>query len=121
MADDNDRTALGLLGTRQALTVNARPLQRPGQDVLLRTAVVGGPDKEGDRRVYLTATLLGTLLDVARSSGLQRVLVDRAGVRVDLYRSATGHEYEVWTLIGGAPRPEPIPDFVRHASADRRS
>ena len=60
------------------------------------------------------------LLEVARSSPMGRVMVDRAGVRVDLYRSQTGHEYEVWTLVGQSPRPEPIPDFVAAASAQGR-
>jgi hypothetical protein len=119
MADDS-RTDLNPLDPREVLTVNRSPLQRPGQDTLLRSAVVGGPDKAGDRRVYLSAKLLGTLLEVARASAMQRVVVDRAGVRVDLYADGRGHEYEVWTLVGADPRPEPIPDFVRMASADHR-
>ena len=113
-------TDLNPLDTRDALTVNASPLQRPGQDTLLRTAVVGGPEVGGDRRVYLSRQLLGQLLDVARSSAMGRVVVGRAGLRVDLYRRADGHEYEVWTLIGDPPKPEGVPDFVRYASADWR-
>jgi len=119
MADDT-RTDLNPLDPRAVLKVNARPLQQPGQDTILRTAVVGGPDKAGDRRVYLSARLLDDLLARARSSPMQRVVVDRAGLRVDLYADARGHEYEVWTLIGADPRPEPVPDFVRMASADHR-
>ena len=115
-----DHTDLNLLSPANVLQVNASPLQRPGQDELIRTATVGGLDAGGDRRVYLSTTLLGKMLEVARSSGMQRLVVDKAGVRVDLYRQQNGHEYEVWTLIGCAPRPEPIPDFVRAAAAGGR-
>jgi hypothetical protein len=108
MGKDNG-TNLNPLDPRAVLTVNASPLQRSGGDVLLRTAVVGGPEKEGDRRVYLSSTLLAKLLEVARSSTMGRVQVDRAGVRVDLYKQPDGHTYEVWTLVGADPRPEPLP------------
>jgi hypothetical protein len=119
MADD-DPTDLNPLSPAGVLHVNASPLQRPGQDTLLRTAVVGGPDAGGDRRVYLSATLLGKLLEVARSSAMGRVVVGHAGLRVDLYRRDDGHEYEVWSLVGDQPVPERVPDFVRYASADWR-
>lgn len=107
MADDP--TDLNPLDPRDVLAVNGSPLQRPGADALLRTAVVGGPDRAGDRRVYLSSVLLGRLLEVARSSPMGRVQVDRAGVRVDLYRRGDGHEYEVWTLVGADPKPEAVP------------
>lgn len=112
-------TDLNPLNPRNIMEVNSRPLQPGTGDTLVRTAVVGGPEKGGDRRVYLSVKLLAQLLDCARSSNMQRVIVDRAGVRVDLYRAAGGHEYEVWTLIGANPRPEPIPDFVKAASGGR--
>lgn len=116
----DDKTNLNPLDPRAVLTVNASPLQRPGADQIVRTAVVGGPNKPGDRRIYLSVATLSQLLDVARSSAMQRVQVDRAGVRVDLYRSDTGHEYEVWSLVGQDPRPETVPDFVRYADSRHR-
>jgi hypothetical protein len=106
-------TDLNPLDPREALSVNGSPLQRAGADTLLRTAVVGGPDRPGDRRVYLSSALLGQLLEVARSSPMGRVQVDRAGVRVDLYRRGDGHEYEVWTLVGADPKPEAMPAALR--------
>lgn len=117
-ADDN--TDLNPLDPRAVLTVNASPLQRPGADTLLRTAIVGGPDKPGDRRIYLSVATLSHLLDVARTSPMQRAIVGHAGVRVDLYVTPHGHEYEVWQLVGSQPKAEPVPDLVRFASADWR-
>ena len=112
MADDTELGG-GPLDPRNVLTVNRSPLQRPGGDKLLRTAVTGGPSKGGDRRVYLSVDLLAQLLEVARSSTMRRVQVDRAGVRVDLYQRPDGHRYEVWTLVGCKPRPEDLPAGVQ--------
>lgn len=114
---------LGYLHPNEVLKVNKRPLQPPGRDELLRTAVVAGPEMAGDRRVFLSVDLLTRLLDTARSSATRRVQVDRAGIRVDLYRNASGHQYEVWTLIGADPKPEALPrgfqQFVDNTRADR--
>lgn len=105
----------GILDPRNALKVNRSPLQQPGKDTLIRTATVAGPDAGGDRRIFLSADLLGQLLDVARSSLTRRVQVDRAGVRVDLYQRPDGHQYEVWTLIGADPKPEGLPPGLQSA------
>ena len=112
MPDHADETDLNPLDPREAIRVNASPLQSPGRDELVRTAVVGGPELPGDRRVYLSARLLEELLDVARSSSNMRAQIDGAGVRVDLYRDGSGHHYEVWTLVGRRARPEPLPEVV---------
>jgi hypothetical protein len=104
--NDEDR---GVLDPRDVLTVNRRPVQIPGRDRCIRTSTVGGPEKGGDRRFYLSRELLADLLERARSSPVGRVQVDRAGVRVDLYERPDGHTYEVWTIIGADPRPEPMP------------
>jgi hypothetical protein len=98
-----------LFSPRTVVQVNERPLQRPGLDRLVRTATVGGPDQQGDRRVFLSAPLLEQCLRVARSSSTGRCALDRAGVRIDLYEDGKGHTYEVWTLIGIGPKPEPLP------------
>ena len=110
----SDQTDLNPLDPRGALAINARPLQSPGLDRLLRTATVAGPEVGGDRRLYLSATLLGSLLDVAKSSPTRRVRLDRVGLRVDLYLDGRGREYEVWTLIGAPPTPEDLPDAIRN-------
>ena len=101
-----------LLHPKIAPEVNRSPLQPGNTDTLLRTATLGGPEKPGDRRVYLSSPMLAKLLDIASSSPMGRVQVDGAGVRVDLYESG-GHQYEVWTLIGGTPKPEPMHSAIR--------
>ena len=109
-------TDLNPLNPRHALRVNERPIQTPGIDRKIRTATVAGPEVGGDRRLYLSATLLAQLLDVARSSPTRRVQIDRVGLRVDLYSDPRNREYEVWTLIGAPPSPEPLPDAIRNFS-----
>ena len=119
----NFTKGLGYLHPKEVMKVNERPLQPPGRDTLLRTVVVAGPELAGDRRVFLSVDLLARLLETARSSPVRRVQVDRAGIRVDLYREHGGHQYEVWTLIGADPKPEPLSrgfqQFVDNSRADR--
>lgn len=107
-------TDLDLLDPRGALSVNENPIQSPGLDRRLRTATVAGPEVPGDRRLYLSASLLDSLLDVAKASPTKRVRLDRVGLRVDLYLDERGSEYEVWTLIGAPPRPEDLPPAIRN-------
>lgn len=111
MADE--KTDLTLFDPARVIAVNERPLQMPGLDTLLRTAVLAGPDVGGDRRVFLSRELLAQCLAVAEASPVGRAQIDQAGLRVDLYRDASGHEYEVWTLVGRGPRPEPLPSSLR--------
>lgn len=101
-----------LFDARHVISVNDRPIQHPARDRLLRSVVVGGPDLPGDRRVFLSADLLGRCLDVARSAATGRAMLTHAGVRVDVYARADGHTYEVWTLTGYGPQPEPLPDVI---------
>lgn len=109
----SDQTDLTLFDPARLIAVNEKPLQRPGRDTLLRTAVLAGPDVGGDRRVFLSRELLAHCLAVAESSPVGRAQIDRAGLQVDLFRDSSGHEYEVWTLIGRGPRPEQLPSRLR--------
>jgi hypothetical protein len=103
MASETD---LERLLNKDVMKVNNNPLQPTAGLTLLRSAVVGGPDLEGDRRVFLDRKLLMQLAEIAASSPSQRVQVDRAGIKVDLYRESSGHTFEVWTLVGLPPKPE---------------
>lgn len=91
------------------LTVTDRPLQFPGRPTLLRRAALAGPETAGDRRVLLDRETLRRCLAAAEASPLGRAQIDRVGLIVELYRDASGHEFEVWTLSGLAPRPEALP------------
>lgn len=105
-----DPTDLTLFDPRRVVAINERPLQSAGhRDALIRTATLAGPDEGGDRRVFLSRELLRRCLDVAEASPVGMARLDQAGLRVDLYRAPDGHTYEVWTLLGRGPRPEPLP------------
>lgn len=92
--------------------VNTNPVQRPGGHKLVRSARLGGPAEPGDRRLYLHASHLGRLLDIARSSPTMQVEMRKVGLRVDLYEDEHGHRYEVWAFESVEPRPEQPPDGV---------
>lgn len=113
MNDDETRDGSDLFDPRIVMQINRTPIQRPGVDRHVRTAMVGGPELPGDRRVYLSADLLGRCLKVAKASPTGRVLLTHAGIRVDLYEDGTGHPYEVWTLVGYGPKPEPAPPWLQ--------
>ncbi len=124
MSFDNDKAAKrvrDMLDPHNVMQINASPLQMPGRDKLLRTSTLCGPELAGDRRLYLSVQMLAELLEVARSSPMSRVRVNRVGVRVDLHVDNSGHEYENWTLIGANPRPERMPngitEFVQRTKA----
>ena len=97
-------------GDRLRLDVTYNPIQRSADgDRLLQIASFGGPDSGRDCRFYLDRKVLQELLDIASHSGTQRVVINRAGVKVQLYADRNGHQYEVWTLIGDPPKPERNP------------
>ena len=88
------------------IEINNRPLQTSTTDKLLKTVVVGGPSKEGDRRMYLDRPTIAVLNEIAQSSIVQRAQINRCGMQVCLYQRPDGHQYEVWTIIGLKPVPE---------------
>lgn len=88
------------------ISINTNPIQPGNGNTLLKTVTVAGPDKEGDRRFYLDKKTLLQLAEIASSSILQRVQINRAGIQVQLYQSKNGHTYEVWKIVGLEPVPE---------------
>lgn len=101
-----------LFDPRSIISVNENPEQRPGFDRCLRSVVVAGPDVPGDRWAYLSVKLLTECLAIARASATRRARIARVGVRIDLYQRKNGTTYEVWTLVGADPKPEPLPTFL---------
>lgn len=95
---------------KDLIDVNTSPLQVSAEHNCIKTVTVAGPSKEGDRRFYLDAKTLQELLDIAKSSIVQRVQIDRAGVQVKLFQRKDGHTYEVWKIVGLQPKPESTMD-----------
>lgn len=91
---------------KDLVSINENPLQTHAQHTVIKKVTLAGPSKEGDRRIYLDKKTLLKLADIASSSLVQRVQINRAGVEVKLFQRPDGHTYEVWTLIGLEPVPE---------------
>lgn len=84
-----------------------RPFQPPGQDVVVREVCVPVDVDHGlDVRCYLHADDLQKLLDLARASRTQRVVVHGAQVRLVDYRGGDGHVYTALTFRGRIAEPE---------------
>lgn len=92
------------------ININNRPLQSSSTDKLIKEVTVGGPNKEGDRRMYLDKATASFLCEVANSSIMQRAQINRVGMKVSLYENAQGHQYEVWSIVGLKPVPESTMD-----------
>ena len=82
------------------------PIQRgPDYPEILQERDIGGPEDHADRRLILDVPLLTELLEVARSSLSQRVVIHRVGLRVQVVDNGQ-HRWEHIRLIGLAPEPE---------------
>jgi hypothetical protein len=89
--------------------INEKPIQRPGKHQLLRELQIGGPTQDLDTRMFLEVKDLAMLLEVARCSPMQRVVLNRVGVHVKVWQTPAGHNYETWELISLKPKPEGAP------------
>lgn len=76
---------------------------------VLSDVVYGGPESEplADRRLYIEVNALEALLEAARKSPTQRVVLHHAGLRVRRVLDG-GHALEVLTIVGSRPEPEPF-------------
>lgn len=113
MSDDpSSAAALAATWDPNLIRIVERPLQLPGRPTLLRRTEVGGPDSLADRRLLLSREALRRCLAAAEASPLGRAQLDRVSLVVELYRDASGHQFEVWTINGLGPRPEELPPLV---------
>ena len=92
---------------KDRIVQNLMPLQ-DGKDDILVEFELGGPKSNRDVRLYLEVEVLALLLEVARSSDMRRVVIDKAGIKIRLRRDQNGHMYETLHLSGLKPRPENI-------------
>ena len=83
---------------------------QPGHtDQLMGEKTIGGPLAGKDVRLYLDANTLAHLLDVARTSNVRRCQINGVGVKIRLWCTASGHQYETWQIVGLQPVPEDSP------------
>ena len=98
---------------RRVVLDGAGPGQVEGRrDLLVHERVLGGPSVPLDTRLILSRADLEGLLAVARESLTGRVVVERCGLRVRVWRTDGGHQYETWTLLGAQAVAERAP-FLR--------
>ena len=93
------------LGGIPVINVNNSSLQRPGKHRLVRSVKLGGQEAGQDRRLYLHRRELEKLLEMANQSISGRVVLDMVGLKVELWSTPSGHQYETWTFEG-IPKPE---------------
>ena len=99
--------------TLQELVVKDTPIQIAGQDECLREYILGGPESLRDVRMILDAEVLDHLLQLAKQSKTNRVIMHGAGIHLKVRRSRTGHVYETLHLTGLKPVPEVPPDKIQ--------
>jgi hypothetical protein len=94
--------------------VNTSPVQDPNLDPVLKEYMIGGPNVDSDVRFIIDVQTLEYLLSVARKSQTQRVVVNRAGVRIKVCRSVKScHVYETIHIDGSRPYPEQAPNSLK--------
>lgn len=109
------------------LAADARPTPRPASDLppdlAGRPVSTGGGHghvgrttyrpQVGEARTFLDRHVVDLCLRRAEASLVGRALLDAVGLVVDVYQGIEGVDagvrYEVWTLLGTEPRPEPSP------------
>tara|TARA_E500000331_G_scaffold161471_1_gene156495 strand:+ start:623 stop:982 length:360 start_codon:yes stop_codon:yes gene_type:complete len=93
----------------RSLKINDTPLQIAGEDQVVREYTLGGPKCGRDVRMLIDRKVLEHLLDVAKSSNCNRVVLHGAGIKMKVRRSSSGHVYETLHLVSHLPVPEQLP------------
>lgn len=91
----------------RASVVDVPVLQRPSLGGLEIIRKVRFPDEDvaKDRRLHIDVRALEHLLAIARSSGLNRVVIHGVAIEVEVIATPHGHVFESWALTG-YPVPE---------------
>lgn len=93
----------------QLMEVNSNPLQRGGlRPELIREVYVPARQHSFDTRWIMDAKLLEHLLDLAKASSTNRVVVHHATIRVRKWRDPSGHMFETYSIVGSGAEPEPF-------------
>ena len=67
-------------GDSRTLDSDISPLQLPNQDKILRHYTLGGPQSDRDVRMYLELADLEKLVEIAKKSTINRVVLPKAGL-----------------------------------------
>ena len=102
-----------LNGDTRAVKKNTMPLQRAGQDRILRHYTLGGPNCDRDVRMYLELADLEHLVKIAKQSRSKRVILPRAGIKVVVRQSHGGHVYETFHIESLLPVAEVPPVSIQ--------
>tara|TARA_B100001250_G_scaffold414346_1_gene452105 strand:+ start:1127 stop:1519 length:393 start_codon:yes stop_codon:yes gene_type:complete len=89
-------------------TVKDIPIQRAGQDEILREYTFAGPDTGRDTRLIFERKTIEHLMDVSRASQTGRVVCMGAGFRLRVRRDARGRMYETLHVVCAHPMTESI-------------
>lgn len=110
-------TLENLIQDDRNVQTNTAPLQMPGQDTILRTYTLGGPNCNRDVRMFLTLGDLEELVKQAKASESKRVVLHKAGIKIVVRRSHGGHVYETLHLTSLPPQPEILPKGLAFSPA----
>ena len=97
-------------GDSRTLDSDISPLQLPNQDKILRHYTLGGPQSDRDVRMYLELADLEKLVEIAKKSTINRVVLPKAGITLTVRQSHGGHIYETLHLVSNQPLPEMGPE-----------
>jgi len=100
-------------GDSRAVKTDITPLQLPNQDKILRHYTLGGPDSDRDVRMFLELADLLKLVEVAKQSKTNRVVLPKAGITLTVRQSHGGHVYETLHLNSLPPLPEGVPTGIK--------
>ena len=81
------------------------PLQMPNNeaDERIYTATYGGPEANLDTRMLITGKMLEHLNKVAAESHVGAATINCVGLKIDVYLTPDGQQYDVWSFIGREP------------------
>tara|TARA_B100000900_G_C20541812_1_gene700806 strand:- start:833 stop:1243 length:411 start_codon:yes stop_codon:yes gene_type:complete len=112
--NDNISTTIDKLlsGDDRSLESDISPLQLPNQDKILRHYTLGGVKSDRDVRMYLELGDLLKLVEIAKQSKTNRVVLPKAGITLTVRQSHGGHIYETLHINSLPPIPDRVPTGV---------
>jgi len=101
-----------LNGDNRSIETDESPLQLPSQDRILRHYTLGGTETNRDIRMYLSLGDLLKLVEIAKKSDSNRVVLPKAGITLTVRQSHQGHVYETLHVTSKEPVPEIVPKGI---------